>query len=125
MHPDRRPHAQSATLVLAGVGEVGELVDVLDGDKAPQFVLIVHQQQFLDLVLGQDALGLFERGVLARGDEVVFGHDFGEPLIVIREEAQVAARQDPFQVAVHRDRHTADLLLLHQLAGGADRGIGR
>ena len=46
----RRPDAQPASAVLAGVGEVGELVDVLDRDEALQFIVIVHQQQFLDLI---------------------------------------------------------------------------
>ena len=46
----RRTDAQPAARVLAGVGEVGELVDVLDGDQALQFIVFVHQQEFLDFI---------------------------------------------------------------------------
>ena len=44
--PTRKPPAR----VLAGVGEVGELVDVLDGNQALQFIVFVNQQQFLDFI---------------------------------------------------------------------------
>src|SRR5262249_11450141 len=59
---DRPPDAQPAAAVLAGVGEAGELVDVLDGDQALQSILFVNQEQFLYLICRQDPFGLFQGG---------------------------------------------------------------
>ena len=50
VHANRRPHAQPASLILAGLGEIGQLVNVLDGNQALQSICFVHQQKFLDLI---------------------------------------------------------------------------
>ena len=63
---NRRPDPQPAPFVLARVGEVRELVDVLDGDQTLQFIVIVHQQQFLDLIFRQNPLRRFERCIFRR-----------------------------------------------------------
>src|SRR5665811_730404 len=46
----RRAHAQTTQLILTCVGEFDLLHDVFDGDESPELVLIVHDQEFLDLV---------------------------------------------------------------------------
>ena len=51
--------AQPALLVLAGVRIGDRLLDVLDGDQADAAVVVVDDQQLLDAVLVQQALGFF------------------------------------------------------------------
>ena len=122
---DRRPDAQPAARVFAGVGEVGQLVDVFDRDEAFQFILIVHQQKFLDFIFRQNPLSRFQRRMFRAGDEVFLGHDLGKPLVVVGEEVQVAAGEDALEEAVDGDGHAADLVLFHDAAGVADGLVGR
>src|SRR5262249_14656349 len=49
----------------------------------------------------------------------------GELLVVVVEEAQIAPRQNPFQVSVHGDGHAADVVLLHDPPGRAHRFVRR
>ena len=49
--------AQAALLVLAGVGMLLRLLDVLDRDQADAAVVVVDDQQLLDAVLMQQPLG--------------------------------------------------------------------
>src|SRR5262249_33484018 len=121
---DGRPDAEPAALVLAGVGEAGELVDVLDGDQAFQSVFIVNQEELLDFIRGEDPFGFCEGRVFGACDEVVLGHDLAEAEAVVGEEAEVAAGEDALEVAVDGDGDAGDLVLLHDLAGGADGGVG-
>ena len=121
----RRPDAQPAARVFAGVGEVGQLVDVFDRDEAFQFIVIVHQQQFLDFIFRQNPSSRFKRCMFRGRDEVVLAHHLRQPLVVVGEEAQIAAREDALEVAVDGDRHAADLVLLHDAAGVADGFVGR
>ena len=65
---DRRAHAQTALLILGGIGIFQFFLNVLYGDQAFEVELIVDHQQFLDAVLVQDLLGLFERGAHRHGD---------------------------------------------------------
>ena len=69
----RRPDPQPAALILAGVRELVQLVDVAHGDQPGQAVVAIDQQELLDLGLVEDLLGLIERGVSGRGDQVVSG----------------------------------------------------
>ena len=119
VNADRSPHAEPAALILAGIGEVGELVDVLDRDEASQFIVFVNQQQFLDFIFRQNPFSRFKRCIFRGRDQVVLGHDLGEPLVVVRQEPQIAAGEDPLQIAVDRDRHAADVLLFHDAQGRA------
>ena len=91
---DRRSHPQPPALVLARGREVGQLVDVLDRDQAPQFIFFVNQQQFLDFIFRQNPFSRFKRCIFRGRDQIVLGHDFAQALIVVGEEAQVAAGED-------------------------------
>lgn len=55
--PTRRAAQQAALLVLGGVGILGALFDVLDGDQAAQLKLIVDDGQLFDAVRGQNLFG--------------------------------------------------------------------
>ena len=56
--------AQPALLVLAGIRVQLRLLDVLDGDEADTAVVVVGDQQLLDAVLVQQALGGLAVGAL-------------------------------------------------------------
>ena len=60
--PDRGADPEPAPLVLGGVGVLGPLLDVLDGDQPAQDAVVVDDRQLLDAVLPEDLLGLLERG---------------------------------------------------------------
>src|SRR5512139_799272 len=60
-YADRRADTQAPQLVLAGNGVLDLLLDVLDGDKAAELKVLVHDQELLDLVLLQDLHRLVER----------------------------------------------------------------
>ncbi len=89
MHADGRAGAQPSFLVAAGVREAQYLVNVLDGNEAGEVARVVHEQQFLDLVLVQDGLRLFEAGAGLGGDELS-GHHLADLEHVVGLEAQVA-----------------------------------
>ena len=110
VHADGRPDAEPAAAVLAGMGIAVQLVDVLDGDQALQSVLIVHQQEFLDLIPGQDPVGLFEAGVGRGGDEVGAGHHLLDADLVGFEEPEVAAGEDAPEEAADGDGHARDVV---------------
>ena len=90
--------------------------------------LVVDEQEFLDLVLVEDALGLLQRGVRRRRDQV---RPWSSPRAtegrVRRRELQVAVGEDPAapgprpksaRPALH-DRDARDVVLRHQLAGAS------
>ena len=54
--------SQSSARILGGVRELAHLLDILDRDQAEQLALTVDDRKFLDAVLLQDRLRLFERG---------------------------------------------------------------
>lgn len=64
-------------------------------------------------------------GVLARRHELVLGHHVGDKLVVRFEESQIASRQDANQLAVTRDRDTADVPFVHDPASLTDRRFRR
>ena len=122
--------AQPALLVLAGVGIGDRLLDVLDGDQADAAVLVVDDQQLLDAVLVQEALGLVLADALAHRDQPVLGHQLGDRLARIGGEAHVAVGEDADELAGlavaaaldHRD--AGDAVRLHQLERVGERRAG-
>ena len=58
--------AQAPLLVLAGVGVEHRLFDVLDGDEADAAIVVVDDEQLLDAVLVQEALGLLLSALSSR-----------------------------------------------------------
>ena len=116
---DRRPDAQPAERVLAGVRILDHLLDVFDRDQALEHEAIVDDQQLLDLVAMQELARLLERRAHRNGEQRLAGHDGGDRPIEIGLEPQVAVGQDADQpslfAAVLGDRHTRDAVLLHQV----------
>ena len=97
--PMAPPTRRRPLLVLAGIGVLQLLLDVLDGDQALQLVVVVDDQQLFDAVLVQDELGLFERGADGDGDEVFLGHHVADGNVGARLEAQVAVGEDADELA--------------------------
>ncbi len=58
--PNCSGYAQTAPLVLAGVGKGAELDDVAVGDQADELAVAVHHGQFFDAVSAQQLFGLFK-----------------------------------------------------------------
>ena len=56
-NPDGSPYDQAPVVVFAGNRVVLHLHDVLVGDEAYQYALLVHDGQFLNLIALQDFLG--------------------------------------------------------------------
>ena len=124
MHADRGADAEPPAVVLAGVRVAVQLVDVLDRDQALQVEVAIDQQELLDLVAGEDAVGLFEGGVLGRGDEVALGHDLLDAEVVGLQEPEVAAGEDALELAADGDGDARDVVPFHDQAGFADHGVG-
>ena len=67
-----------------------------------RLLILVHDEQFLDPVLVQDALRFFERRSDRNGDEVVLGHDFANRQMKASLEPQIAIGQNSDQAARFR-----------------------
>ena len=122
---------QAAIGVLGGIRVFGGLLNVLDGDQAAQHVVFIHQRQLFDAVLGQNLLGLGQRGAHGRGDEIFAGHHFVNGAGFIGFKAQIAVGEDAHQLAVFRDGHAGNAVALHQsqrvchaVAGRKEKWIG-
>ena len=116
--------AQAALLILGGVGVLQFLLDVLDGDEALEFVVFVDDEEFFDAVLVEDFLGLLERGADGDGDEVFFGHHFGDGDVGAGFEAEVAVGEDADQLAIAGDGDAGDLVAAHDFEGVGDELLG-
>jgi len=122
---DSGPDAQAPAMVARRPRVLLDTVDVAHRDQARQLAPGVDQQQLLDLPLLEDLLGLFELGVGRTGDEVRLGHHGADLGVVVGQELQIAPRQDADQLLALDDGDAADVLLLHQLLGPADRIVRR
>ena len=57
---DGGPHAEAAMGILACVGEILHLLDILDRDKSLQGPVPINDRQFLHLVAHEDGLGVLQ-----------------------------------------------------------------
>jgi hypothetical protein len=110
----RRAAAQPAAGVLAGAGILGYLVYVFYCYEALEMHFIIYEQQFLDFVLVQDVLCLFDGGA-GRGGNKPRGHHLIDAGGAVLVKPQIAPGNyaDKFP-AVH-DRQAGDVVLFHQL----------
>src|SRR5690606_17998237 len=94
----RGPHQQALAAVVGGIGVVGLLLDVLDGDQALQLEPVVDHQDLLDAVPVQQVHDLVVGGPLLHRDQPVLpGHDVADRIVEFLLEAHVAARDDADQ----------------------------
>ena len=114
---DGRSRAQPALLVLRGLGEFEFFLDVLDGDQALQIEVLVNDQQLLDAMALQQALGLFERRADRHGHQIVLGHRRSDRLPEIFLEAQVAIGEDAHEERAARHRQAGNAIFVHDVQG--------
>ena len=120
-------HAQTAAIVLAGVGVLLHIVDVLDGDETAQMLVLVHNQELFDAVFVQMALGFLQGSAHGNGDEVFAGHYLAhQNLGAVFHKAHVPVGQDALQAAVVHDGQAGNAEVVHEIqrflhcAGGRD-----
>ena len=117
---DGGAHDQASQFVLAGVGILAHLLDILDGDEPFEHVVFIHHQKLFDAVLVQVPLGLLQRRARRHRDQIFMGHDLINTLIKIGFKTQVAVGQDAFQAPVLGHRQAGDTVLLHDIQCIAD-----
>jgi hypothetical protein len=124
IHPGR--HAQTALGILAGVGMVLHLGNVLIGNQPHQTAPVVHDGQLLDFVVEQHLGSVLQLGLAGRNQSVAGGHDLADGTLHVALETQVAVGDDADEPAVAvDDRDTADFVLAHQLESIAHGVVAR
>ena len=121
---DSAAHAQPALLVLAGVGILELLLDVLYGDQALELILVVDDEELFDTVLVEDELGFLKRGADGDGDEVFLGHHVANGNVAAGFKAEVAVGEDADQLFAARNGHAGNLIAAHHFEGVGDELIG-
>src|SRR4051812_5427647 len=114
---DRRADAQLPLCVLARVGMLGFLQDVLHRDEALQMEFLVDHQHALQAVLVHELDGVLAARALAHGDELLLRrHDVLHRLVEVGLEAQVAVGDDADHfAAVLQHREAGNLVRALQL----------
>ena len=133
LHPGRRfaadadgsPDPQPAQTVLAGLGIFFHLFDVLDGDHADQTAVLIHHQQFFDLVPVQELLGLLQGNSFRNGNQVLAGHHLGDLPSQVRLEPQIPVGDDAHQLAALGDGYAGNAVFPHQSENAADGPVRR
>ena len=118
-------HAQAAVVVLAGIGILLDLVDVLDGDKALQVLVLVNHQKLFYTVLMQVALGFLKGCAKGHGHKIFGSHDFLDLYLgAVLDKSHVAVCQDADKLSVIDNRQAGDAEVMHQLQGFAHGAVG-
>ena len=125
---DGSPDPELFVTVLAGVGVLTRLLDVLHGDQPAQLEIPIHHQHLLDSVLVQKRADLALGGALAYRDEPILRcHRCRDRVVEMGLEAQVAVGHDAHELRAVDNRHPRDVMLPGQLDHVADarpRGYG-
>ena len=118
-HGGRGGDPQPALLVLARIRVRDRLFDVLHRDQADAAEITVDDQELLDAVLMQEALGLPLIDVLAYCDQPVLGHQLGHFLLLVGGKAHIAVGENADKLAgatvppALDHRNAGDVVLLH------------
>ena len=109
-------HAQTSLVVLAGHWFVLRFRDVLVGNQADEFVVIVEDGQLLYLVLLQNLSGCTEVGLDVSGYKVLACHHLIDGAVDVLLETEVTISDDALEVAfIIDDGDASDVILGHQL----------
>ena len=123
-HTNRRTDSHLAELILAGVGMLGGLEDVLDGDQATQRERTIDHQHAFKAMLMHQLLGFVERRAFADGHEsLARRHDRGHRLIEAGFETKVAVGHDTDHLPTHDHRQTRDAVLARDVDDIAHRHV--
>ena len=107
-------NAQTTLSILASVGILLYLSDVLIGEQTDQFAISVNYGQLLDLVLQQNVGSVSQIGI-GRRNQTLAGHHLLDLARHIALETQVAVGNDTDQnICVVHNGDTADFVVVHQ-----------
>ena len=103
---------QASLIVLAGMGEVRRLLNILHCDQPAQLELVIDDQNLLDAVFVQQALDFLCPGTFLDGDQVLpLGHDFRHRLIPAGFKSQIAAGDDADERLAYDHRDPRNVFL--------------
>jgi hypothetical protein len=112
--------------ILAGIGEIAGLLDILDRDHAAQLEVPVDHQHLLDTVPVQQVFDLLAVSPLQHSDQAILGgHDRADRGLQAGFETQIAMGDDPHQVLPLHHRHTGDVVGPGQLQNISDAHLWR
>ena len=111
---DGSSHLQAAVRVFVRIWVFSHLFDITDGDETFQMAVIVHERQFFDAVRLQDAFRFFHGGMFRSSDQTFRSHDVADRTGQIRLETHITVRNDADQFAILCDRHTGNMVFVHQ-----------
>ncbi|MNP38278.1 hypothetical protein D3C76_1317800 [compost metagenome] len=102
--------------VLSRVGELDSLLDILNGNKTLEFIIVVNQRQLFDLMLLKDAFRLLKGSSHRSRHQVVAGHNFLDLNGVVMDKTQIPVGQNADQLVHFIDnRYAGNPKFAHQL----------
>ena len=115
-HTHTGSHAQTTFLILACHRLILCLSDILVGDQSYQMVVLIHNRQFLDLILLQDLCGRIQIRLQMGSDKILLGHHLINLLVQATLETQVTVGDDSHQIVILVDnRDTTDVIFCHHV----------
>src|SRR5690606_643258 len=107
-------NAQSAVLILTGIGLILFLLNVFECNEASELPFLVNNGKLFDLELLENAFGLVQGDAFRCGDEVFLRHDLVNRNAQVFLKTQVAVCDDADQFSAFVDhRNSADTELTH------------
>ncbi len=113
-HANGSRHPQAAVSVLAGIGIFYHLLNILNGHQTFKVVILVHNRQLFNPVLLQYITSFINRSARRRRHQVFRGHNLLDRAGEILLKAQIPVGQNAHQPALHRHRHTGNMVTRHQ-----------
>ena len=87
-------NAQPPATIFARIGKLMQLVDIAHGNQSHKPAVVVNQQEFFDLGLVENPLGLIERGIGVRRDEILPGHHIADATRIILLKFEIPPRHN-------------------------------
>ena len=111
---DGSADAETPKCILAGIRLSLGLLEVLDGNHSGEAEIVINDEDALDLMLLHKLLDLLTGGVLLCGDQLVLrGHDLGDRLLHVSDEAGVPSGDDADEEAVMINDRISGIAVLH------------
>ena len=121
---DGSARKELAVLIFGGVGVFGGFDDVLDGDKAREVEVLVHDENTFETVFVHQALGFIKRCPFLHGDQTFARrHDFTHRSLHAGFKAKVAVGDHAQNAAAFHNGHTADAVFKAHADHVADEHI--
>ena len=118
---DRGPDPKLLVFVLARIGVLVRLLNVLDGHQPAQLEALVHHQHLLDAVGVQEPADLAPGSALAHRDESVLRcHHVRDRVVVVGLETQVAVGHDADELRAIHHRYSRNVVLARERDDLAD-----